>query len=313
MANDRGLVSVVVPVRNRPDRVLRALRSVARQGYPRTETIVVDDGSTDDTPEAVESAAPGGGVTLLRHRTRKGAAAARNTGLRHASGRFVAFLDSDDEWKGGKLAAQVEALCERGDASCVATGSLVYDEALGRKVGERVPPLREVRREKILVADVIGATSAVMVRRSAIERAGARFDPSLPSRQDWDFWIQLLRAGPAVCLEEKLTVWWVSGDQISADLGRMVEGSERVIQKHRAEMEERGPAFGRLLGRLARWQLCLNGRDGWSTAREAARRAPWQPKLYAALALSLAGRPVYRTVFRKAYELAGRPYVAGSV
>lgn len=306
---DRGLVSVIVPVRNRPAQVSRALRSVRSQGYGPLETIVVDDASTDDTRAAVESAA-GGSATLVRHPTRKGAAAARNTGLGHASGRFVAFLDSDDEWTEHKVERQVELLSAKSSISCVATGCSIFDETTGRKVGERIPPLAEVRRDRVLVGDVIGSTSTVMARRSAIERAGARFDPELPSRQDWDFWIQLLRAGPALCLREILTVWWVGHDQISGDIRRMVEGSEIVVDKYREEMEQQGPAFGELLGRLARWQLCVERRRGWSTARSAARLKPWQPKLYLALAASLAGRTAYRALFRELNELAGRKYVA---
>ena len=103
----KGLVSVIIPTYNRADLLVEALASARAQTYPSKQLIVVDDGSTDDTARRV--AEFGGGVEYYRQENR-GQGAARNLGLRHARGEFVASLDSDDLWDEDFLARGVEAL-----------------------------------------------------------------------------------------------------------------------------------------------------------------------------------------------------------
>jgi glycosyltransferase involved in cell wall biosynthesis len=100
-------VSVVIPVHNRADLVSRAIRSVLDQTRPPEEVIVVDDGSTDATPEIL--ATFGSDIRVLRHDRPRERGAARNAGARSARGEMLAFLDSDDEWKPDKLARQLRA------------------------------------------------------------------------------------------------------------------------------------------------------------------------------------------------------------
>lgn len=100
----RPTVSVVIPTYNRATRVPAALDSALRQGVPDLEIVVVDDGSQDDTHAVV--AAYGDRVRYV-HQANAGVGAARNTGIRHATGTFVAFLDSDDRWHDYKLSMQL--------------------------------------------------------------------------------------------------------------------------------------------------------------------------------------------------------------
>jgi len=102
-------VSVVIPVYSRAGTIMRALRSVMCQSFNNLEIVVVDDGSTDETVAIVE-AAHISNLTLIRHSWNQGAAAARNTGIRAARGRYVAFLDSDDVWAPEKLSRQLSKL-----------------------------------------------------------------------------------------------------------------------------------------------------------------------------------------------------------
>lgn len=95
-------VSVIIPTYNRAHCVSEAIDSVLAQVPPADEVIVVDDGSTDNTTEVL--AGYGDRITVLQQKN-AGAAAARNTGIRHATGEWVAFLDSDDLWRPGRIAA----------------------------------------------------------------------------------------------------------------------------------------------------------------------------------------------------------------
>ena len=124
-------VSVVIPTYNRAHSVVDAIRSVLGQRYTDLELIVVDDGSTDDTALRVEA--------IGDHRLRyvrgghEGVSAARNLGVRHATGELVAFLDSDDLWQADKLTREVEILARYPDAD------VVFSD-LEKRHGDRVYP-----------------------------------------------------------------------------------------------------------------------------------------------------------------------------
>jgi glycosyltransferase involved in cell wall biosynthesis len=108
MTTDRKeRVSVIIPAFNAASFLPHAIASIDRQGYSALEIIVIDDGSTDETA-AVARTLPS--VSQYFHQENKGPSAARNLGLKHASGEFIAFLDADDEWPAGKLELQLGRL-----------------------------------------------------------------------------------------------------------------------------------------------------------------------------------------------------------
>ena len=107
--NGEVSISVVIPASNAEATLARALESVLAQTRPPDEIIVVDDASTDCTVRLAKSYADQG-VSLLRVRERRGAAAARNLGIAAAKGRWIAFLDADDEWLPAKLEKQAAAI-----------------------------------------------------------------------------------------------------------------------------------------------------------------------------------------------------------
>src|SRR5438034_3985092 len=92
-------VSVIIPVHNRASKIAMAVDSVRAQTYPNWEAIVVDDGSTDGSHRVVmQLAEEDDRIALVRHSFRRGAQAARNTGIHHSRAKWIAFLDSDDRW-----------------------------------------------------------------------------------------------------------------------------------------------------------------------------------------------------------------------
>ncbi len=178
-------VSVIVPVFNSDATIQRALDSIAAQTFTDYEIIVVDDASTDRTVEAVTHCA-GDRVTLLRHPHNRGAAAARNTGIAAARGRWVAFLDSDDAWKPGKLARQLTALKESpGIPACVSGYDLHKD---GRTVAINLPILPRHFRREILFGCTIGpGICARAARRCVCVVIGAnQIEAAHRSRARWD-------------------------------------------------------------------------------------------------------------------------------
>jgi len=111
-------VSVIIPTYNRAALVGEALASVQAQSFRDFEVLVVDDGSTDATPEVLAAWRE---VRVLRHPRRRGVSAARNTGVAFARGEWLAFLDSDDLWLPAKLARQMAYLAGRPDLSLCQT------------------------------------------------------------------------------------------------------------------------------------------------------------------------------------------------
>ena len=107
--NTSPTVSVVIPTYNREHLVMRAIRSVVSQTFKDWELLVVDDGSKDNTEDAVQSFGDPR-IRFIKHEINKGECATRNTGIVAATGGYLAFLDSDDEWLPEKLEKQVELL-----------------------------------------------------------------------------------------------------------------------------------------------------------------------------------------------------------
>lgn len=198
-----GLVSVVIPAYNVGKHIAEAIDSVVAQDYPQLELIVVDDGSQDDTAEVVASRYPQ--ATLIR-KANGGAASARNAGIRAASGEFIAFLDADDIWLPGKLAAQVAHFRAHPDVgmNCTDFGRWACDEQ-----GVFPDPLSAIPDQTGIPADAIDRdhsgwiyhkllldnfvwTTTVMMRRSLVDRVGL-YDEGFRLGQDYEYFLRAAR------------------------------------------------------------------------------------------------------------------------
>jgi glycosyltransferase involved in cell wall biosynthesis len=179
-------VSVIIPTCNRAWCLAEAVESVLAQDVAGVELIVVDDGSTDRTPELL--AGYGERIRVLR-RENRGVSAARNAGIAAARGELVAFLDSDDVWLPGKLRAQVDFFAAHPQALICQT------EELWVKDGRRVNPGRRHRKRGGMIFEpslelCLVSPSAVVVRRELFERVGL-FDEGLPACEDYDLWLRV--------------------------------------------------------------------------------------------------------------------------
>jgi glycosyltransferase involved in cell wall biosynthesis len=195
------LISVIIPTYNRAGVVEEAVDSVLAQEYNDFELIVVDDGSTDNTSEAL---APYGDDVTVLFQENKGVSAARNRGIAKASGRYIAFLDSDDLWLPGKLSAQVEFFNERPDALICQT------EEVWVRNGIRVNPGKRHKKPSGMIFEpslelCLVSPSAVMIRRDLLERAGG-FDETLPACEDYDLWLRISWRFPIYLIEIPLII-----------------------------------------------------------------------------------------------------------
>ena len=221
-------VSVVIPTRNRAQRLAVAVRSALAQTVHDLEVVVVDDASDDDTADVVSSLEQEDPrVRYVRAAARGGAPRARNLGAEHASADVLAFLDDDCVWEPDKLEAQLEAMSAGHGASYTKQATL---DAEGRWIveGQELPGPAQI--DGLLRTSFVGAPSLV-VRRALFEAVGG-FDEALPRLQDWDLALRLATRTrfayvPRVMVRSALLPGGISS---SPDL--LKQAAHRIIERH---------------------------------------------------------------------------------
>ncbi|MHB8835446.1 MAG: glycosyltransferase family 2 protein [Candidatus Methylomirabilia bacterium] len=176
--------TVVIPTYRRADLVQQAVQSVLAQTFQDFEIVVVDDGS----PEPIQPLATDGRVRVVRHETNRGAAAARNTGIRAARGALVAFLDSDDTWLPEKLQRQAALMEDAVYGACV-TG-YEYDTEEGYSV--EIPRTPRLWLRELAMGCRLSPGTTLAVRRSCYETVGF-YDEALPRHEDYDWLLRFVQ------------------------------------------------------------------------------------------------------------------------
>ena len=290
--SDRPLVSVYLPTRNRAGLVGRAIESVLGQDHGDLELLVVDDASTDGTPEVLARlAAADSRIVLFRQAAPGGAPAARNVALRAARGRYVTGIDDDDEMLPRRISSLLRSFDER--YAFVCSGALLHTGTWQRpaRTSDAVITLDDE-----LYGDQAGTQVFTLTERL---REVGLFDETMPAWQDYDLWTRLIeRYGPALRIAEPTYVMRVEPgtERISR---RGAEGARRYIEKHRARMnpaqlasqqlelfmlEQRRMGLGDAAGFLTRgtWRRTLryfvtSNAPGLRGLAEKYRRWRWSP------------------------------------
>ncbi|MGH8984328.1 MAG: glycosyltransferase family 2 protein [Acidimicrobiia bacterium] len=237
------LVSVVIPTRNRCGVLPRTLRCVMGQSLQDLEVVVVDDASDDATADTLARIADTR-LRCERHGSRHGVAAARNTGLAIARGRWVAFVDDDDLWAPQKLALQLHALRST-EAGWSCASSVHVDPALRVLLLQRAPPAGDVVDLVLARNAVPGGASGVVARRDLLLEIGG-FDTRLASLADWDLWIRLALASHLAPVAAPVIAYLVHPGALSTDVHASERELEFVAEKYRDERERRGVSLNRL-------------------------------------------------------------------
>ncbi len=215
------LVSVVIPTYNRAGTIERTVNSVLAQTWEPIEVIVVDDGSTDHTADVL--AGYGDKIRVI-HQKNRGPSAARNTGIRAATGEIISFLDSDDEWLPDKTERQVrllQATESLGVKCCVCDCRMQFTtRGTTSFTSARLHPgCREgiwTNPAEVLVTRFLLFNQSVAVRREALERVGY-FREDLPYglNDDYDLAVRLSLIGPWAFIADPLVVWHEHANNIS--------------------------------------------------------------------------------------------------
>lgn len=224
------LVSVIIPTYNCGSYVAETIDSVLWQTHPRREVIIVDDGSTDDTPRVVERY--GSAVTYIRQ-ANAGVGAARNAGLGAASGDYVAFLDSDDVWLPEKLEIQLAVAARHPDSGLVVCDGVQFDgdtimntRLLHGPTADRLDAAPDATitvehfyREVLEYNGVICCPAQTLIPRHVIARVGpqATARPGLP---DHDYHLRIAREYPVTLHRHALVRWRYLASSLSGPADR---------------------------------------------------------------------------------------------
>lgn len=228
-------VSVVMPTRDRAALLRRAVDAVLRQTVRELELIVVDDASRDATADVLrdlERADPR--VRVVRNRTARGAAAARNRGAELARAPCLAFMDDDVQWRPHTLERQLAALEGQRPRVGAVYCPIVRVEPDGRRRTIGGPEAAGEGGRACLFRRNFVDTSAVLLRRDLFRAVGG-FDERLPRLQDWDLWLRLTRESAFAFVDEPLVTYHVTAGSISSRDAALAQACDRLWSKYARE------------------------------------------------------------------------------
>jgi glycosyltransferase involved in cell wall biosynthesis len=242
-------ISVIIPTYNRAHVLGRAIQSVLDQILPAMEIIVVDDGSGDDTEQLIAESYP---QCRYIQQPNRGVSAARNTGIEAATGDWLAFLDSDDEWLPGKLQAQKELLEQNPEIR------ICHTEEVWIRNGKRVNQMKKHAKsgghifQKCLPLCVI-SPSSVIIHRNLFDEVGT-FDENLPACEDYDLWLRICATHPVAFVEQpQINKYGGHEDQLSQHYWGMdrfrIKALEKIIDSGLLGDQNRTAAIQTLTGK----------------------------------------------------------------
>ncbi len=295
------LVSVIIPTYNRAHLIGRAIQSVLNQTYKNMEIIIADDGSTDNTEEIVKSFQDKR-IKYIKYPENKGGCAARNIGIRSSRGKYISFLDSDDEWLPEKLEKQLEVFEKSQDEKLgfVNCGTIFIDAENKKEI------TRILSREKdYIFKDMLennyetGGGSSNLIKREIFDKCGF-FDENLylkkGGQQDYEMWLRIAKENKFDYAPRYLVRRYFHSKSITSmsELRAKTEAFKYVICKYKKDYEKYPKAYSGYFRGLGA-QYCLAGdlKRGREKFFGSIKIEPLNFKNYLHLLVSLGGFKIY--------------------
>lgn len=208
---DFGCVSIITPAYNCANFIDDTIKSIQSQTYSNWELLITDDCSTDNTYDIIlKYLNTDSRIKLFRFNKNLGSGEARNNSIKEATGRFIAFCDSDDRWYPNKLEEQLAFMTQNNVALSYTSYDICNEDNLFIGYVKCLPKLS---RFKILRDNGIGCLTAIY----DISKVGKKFMPTIRKRQDWCLWINIINEiGEAKGLQKTLATYRVRSGSISA-------------------------------------------------------------------------------------------------
>ena len=277
-------ISIIMPCYNDGARLPDAIHSVEKQSFRDFEIIVVNDGSTDNSPDVLARFSDELPYLRVLHQANQGASAARNRGLKEARGRYIAFLDADDTWSPDFLEKMHQALESHPQAALAYCGwqNLGID---GKRSPPFVPPDYEASNKvEIFLEGCRWPIHGALTRKKAIEEIGG-FDTALMASEDYDLWLRIATFHPIVLVPSVLAYYHHhEGEQLTKNQHQLAVDHLAVQEKFLRQY----PWIRHQLGTTKCREILYGGMN----AR--ALRALWDRDLKAA-------HKLFRILLRKGY------------
>ncbi|OZC37242.1 hypothetical protein B9Q17_03740 [Marinobacter vinifirmus] len=204
MSTEPPLISVIIPTFNCYSTLRSAIESALSQTYKNIEVIVIDDGSSDETPSIISSYI--NSIIYIKQENR-GVAEARNVGVRSSNGEWIAFLDADDIWDENKLERQFSKMNDEGNSWSYTDTRFVGGVNSGRLDSEFTKKHTGSVFNELLTNNFI-STSTVLLKKSKFHNAGG-FDTTLPAIEDWELWVRISSKNAVSYVDQPLTTYRV--------------------------------------------------------------------------------------------------------
>jgi glycosyltransferase involved in cell wall biosynthesis len=234
---ENDLVSIIIPTYNRPEYLKKAIMSVLSQTYRNFEIIIVDDASEANNKKVITSF-DNDRIYHIENNKQRGAPFSRNKGIKQANGKFIAFLDDDDEWEPTKLEKQIKEF-ENNDVGLVVCYSL--DKRFNMTRVSK--PSHVITYECLLKSFNLSSTSSYIVRKKILEKVGG-FDTNLPSAQEYDLALRIAKNFEVRTVPEVLMIQNASDGQISTNWRKKISGIMAIHSKFGKEYRILGRKLG---------------------------------------------------------------------
>lgn len=238
---NRNEISVIIPVFNGEKFIKRTLDNVFNQTFLPKEVIIVDDGSKDKTVEIVNKYIKDN-IKLEKclkifYQENKGAGAARNKALENVSSEWIAFLDSDDLWEKQKLEIINKIIIKNPEIGIITHDEYEVEEN-NLDIKKYIPRHKNLKNENLflqLCKGNIFSTSCMTIKKDVIEKAG-KFDETLLSAQDYDFWIRCSEYSKVIYLENPLATYVIRSNNITSNTYRRYKCEMKICKKYLEKM-----------------------------------------------------------------------------
>lgn len=251
-AENNPAVSVIIPVYNRSHVIERAVQSVLNQTCQDFEVIIIDDASSDNTWKKLDKLNDKR-IRKIRNRKNRGPAGSRNIGIREARGKYIAFLDSDDEWLPQKIEKQVQVL----EATSSEVG-VVYS-GTWRIMGDEkyyIPSSKIAQKEGNVYSSYLSGkylvyTSAAVIKKACFKKVGF-LDESFPAVAEWDLWIRISKHYNFKYIPEPLVTSYFTPGSMATHYPINFKATRMILEKHFSEIKKSRKALIIFYYKLAR-------------------------------------------------------------
>lgn len=234
------ITAVITTYKRNSSLVERAIKSVVSQTYNNIELLVVDDNSDNNDSYGIKKIVQkyaDQGVKYLTYPGNRGANYARNYGLAHADGEFIAYLDDDDEWLPEKLEKQIAVFTDK-DVALVYCRSKAVNDMTGKEKDGDYCIHRGNVYPQLMLKNFIGSASFALLRTSCVRNVGG-FDEELLASQDADLWIRLSEKYKIDYVDEILCIYHIhNGERITENPYKRIQGIERINEKNKEYLKK---------------------------------------------------------------------------